>query len=98
MESISFNNIEYLWALLERLNKEDKIELAARLMGSLRTNKNTPPNEEETPELLLERLAGAWSEIDENLADDIKEARSVSNLRENIFSAIHIRQPLYFFN
>ena len=68
MEASYFKNIEYLWALLERLNKEDKIELAARLMGSIRPNKP----EKETPELLLEKLAGAWSEMDDAIIEDIR--------------------------
>jgi len=78
MDANYYKNIEYLWALLERLNKEDKLELAARLMGSLRPNH--PPKEDKEA---WRKLSGAWAN-DEDSADDLikflKDSRNTKSL------------------
>ena len=74
MEVHYLNNIEHLWALLEQLSREDKIELAARLMGAVRAKKA----EKEDAEVRLEKLAGAWKNMDDNIAEEIRNARTRS--------------------
>ena len=79
MEANYYKNIEYLWALLERLNKEDKLELAARLMSSLR-----PPKPEPKEEDSWLKLYGAWSEDDKSADDMIHFLRNSRNSNREI--------------
>ena len=73
MKLLNFN-VESWWSLLKYLNNDIKLELASRLIESL---KNTPtPKKEEEDDWL--KLYGAWSEEEETaeeLIDLIRNSR-----------------------
>ncbi len=77
MEASYYKNVEYLWAILEQLNREEKIELAARLMGAVRPGKSKKKEDDEG----WKKLYGAWTddaESAEDLMKFIKENRNVN--------------------
>ena len=74
-------NIDQIWTLLEELKKEEKIELAVRLIDSLRRKKASEKGEakEIAPEQkTLNSIAGSWSDFGmetEEITHLIRESR-----------------------
>ncbi len=76
MDYLSFNRsrIEAYWLMLEHLSNEAKLELADRLITSLKKPKPSKKKKEE----LLDKLYGAWeneSESAESMVAQIRSAR-----------------------
>ncbi len=66
-------NIESWWSILKNLNNDIKLELASRLIDSIK--KPIPPFEENDD---WKKLAGAWNNMEqspEELADFIRNSR-----------------------
>lgn len=87
MEAAYFKKVDYLWSLLEELKQEEKIELAARLLGSLRPKKEPEKGEGKSKEELLESIAGSWSDYGksaEEIIDFIKESRYTNRKIETL--------------
>ena len=61
--------------LLEPLTFDLKLELLSRLSESL---KSSAARSVEDKEKLLDKLSGAWSDMDDGLVDEIFKSRSIS--------------------
>lgn len=73
MENIA---VSRLMRIINSLAVDKKLELLSKLSESLKIDFHS---KEKDKLKLLEELSGAWSEMDENLADDIKKARTNSD-------------------
>jgi hypothetical protein len=62
--------------LLRPLSVEFKLELIAKISESLKSDIN---NEKPDNEILLEKLSGSWSDVDDSIVDEILESRTSSN-------------------
>lgn len=79
MESII---IKRLMRLIYPLNTELKLELLTRLSNSLKLDFRQPKKDEK--EILLRELYGSWADMDERLAMEIVENRTISNREINL--------------
>lgn len=73
MENIAINR---LMRLINSLSIESKLEVLTKLSESLKGSIN-PKND--SKERLLEELYGAWNDVEDDLANDILNSRSISN-------------------
>lgn len=73
MENIALNR---LMRLLNPLSSELKLELITMISESLKFKLNKSKSEKEA---LLEELSGSWSDVEGHLAEDIINARSISD-------------------
>jgi len=85
MDYLSFNkrSLEAYWLLLEHLNNETKLELADRLIKSLKK----PQRPQKKKEDLLDKLYGAWeseNETAEAMATRIRSARVFNRSIESL--------------
>ena len=71
MEHIVVNK---LMKLIYPLSMELKLELLSKLSDSLKSEFHT---KQKSKAVLLEELCGAWSDTDENLAEEILKSRSI---------------------
>lgn len=83
MEAVNFNKdaLEKWWALLKNLNHETKIELASRLIDSLKS-----PNKPEEEKEDLRTLYGAWADENESaeeLIEFLRKSRSTNRQIES---------------
>lgn len=67
--------------LLEPLTIDIKLELLSRLSASLKKNFVSSPTEKER---LLEELSGSWSDVEDELIEDIRLARTTSEKDINL--------------
>ena len=75
MEKVIVNRI---MTLINTLSIENKLEILTKLSENLKLNFNPNKNNLDKGRL-LDELCGAWSDIDENLVDDIINSRSISD-------------------
>ena len=73
MENIALNR---LMKLLRPLSSELKLELISKIFESLKFDLNKRKSEKEDR---LEDLFGSWSDIKDDLAEDILKSRSISD-------------------
>lgn len=68
--------------LIEPLTLETKLELIAKILEDIKAGITAKPasNKEE----LLEKLYGAWSDVDDVMVDDIINSRMVSDKEINL--------------
>ena len=62
--------------LITPLSTEVKLEILSRLSESLKANFRAPQNNKEQ---LLDKLFGAWSDMDDDLSEDIIGSRTSSS-------------------
>ena len=68
--------VERYMKLIEPLGYEIKLELISKVIESLKeTFKKPEPDKEE----LLDELYGSWSDVDEEIINEIYEARTISD-------------------
>jgi hypothetical protein len=67
--------------LLEPLTIDIKLELLSRLSASLKKNFVSSTKEKER---LLEELSGSWSDVEDELIEDIRLARTTSEKDINL--------------
>jgi len=73
MNDITLNR---LMRLLRPLSTESKLELISKISESLKFDLNKKKSEKES---LLEELCGSWSDMKDDLVDDILKSRSISD-------------------
>lgn len=83
MEAVNFNKdaLEKWWALLKHLSSEAKIELASRLIDSLKS-----PDEPEKKNDDFEKLYGAWADEEESAEELIEFLRNSRSTNRKIES------------
>ena len=62
--------------MFDLLNMEAKLELLARLSENVHRSFNKPNKDKSE---LLESLSGSWSDVDENIVDEIYNSRTISD-------------------
>ena len=70
--TVNFNSktLEAYWLLLKNLSEDAKLELASRLINSLKPKKN--PEKKESKNGILERLYGAWDDEEESAEEMVE--------------------------
>lgn len=68
--------LKRLMRLLNPLSSELKLELITKISESLKFELNKSKSGKEA---LLEELSGSWSDLEDDLAEDIINARSISD-------------------
>lgn len=83
MEALNFNKeaLERWWALLQHLNSDAKLELASRLINSLKSP-DAPDGEDDD----LKKLYGAWNDEEESAEQLIEFLRSSRSTNRKIES------------
>jgi hypothetical protein len=64
--------------MFDVLDMNMKLELLKKLTENIQNSFKTVPPEVNKEEL-LEKLAGAWSDVDDSLVDEIYESRTISD-------------------
>ena len=70
--------VERYMKLIEPLGNEIKLELISRVIESLKETFKKPEPEPDK-EKLLNELYGSWSDVDEEIINEIYEARTISD-------------------
>ncbi len=80
MENLSVTKIIHLF---EPLNFNIKLDLLSKLTENVKKSYPTPESEKRK---LLNELYGAWSDVDDNIIDDIYSSRTISTREINLDS------------
>ncbi len=81
MKAGYYKNVEYLWAILEQLGTDEKIELVARIMDSIRPAKASKQDTDG-----WRKLSGAWANDGQSAEDLIQFLRDNRNTDRQIDS------------